>query len=313
MAASKIAGDLVATIDAANAYDLLYSMNGDQYKKLRATLRADYYPKTSTDTAMNYIRRCMIGDVDEWHETMIMDILEAKRFVNAEGEVASSLPLNRSQAHTLIEKIGLEFEGGGYAGGLIQLEQTLDFGDESRLHRQFGKAPNEAGDTRVRRLTHGSNLEHKPLVERVAMVRRLLEGATLNADEQSIIRILNASKKQNDLVQLIDRVGAVRMARDINGDEWKKVKKIFQDHYYTQTDQSVVKALLKSAINRRTEEWEEEMIADILTMRKDGYNLIRFLGNGEGFHEGLNKVEWSLDGADQDRIEAVFGTSGKFW
>jgi hypothetical protein len=145
------------------------------------------------------------------------------------------------------------------------------------------------------------------------MVKRLLSGSTGNADEAGIIRILRASIKAGDLVPLIDRVGAIRIAEDVHGADWKVVKQIFQVHYYRSMSQSTAFMMLNTCIVGETAEWEEEMIADILTSRSDGRKLIERLGEGEGFKEGLNLVEWNLDGEDQNRVERKFGKSGKWF
>ena len=71
--------------------------------------------------------------------------------------------------------------------------------------------------------------------------------------------------------------------------------------------------MLNTCIIGDTSEWEEEMIADLLVLRNDGRQLITRLGEGDGFTAGLCTVEWQIDGTDQDRVEAVFGTSGRWW
>ena len=310
--ASARAGDLVVTVDAANAYDLLYATDGKEYDRLRSKLQQLYYPYITNDVAMSYMRRAMIGDTDEWHETMIMDILEAKRFVNSDGQIVDGLPLEASEAHQLVERIGLEFEGGGFEGGLIQLEEELDFSDEDRLHDNIGKSSGIAGDERVRNMTREPRLDEKPLSQRVSMVNRLLSGSTGNDDEAGIIRILRASKKAGDLVPLIDRVGAIRIAEDVHGSDWTVVKQIFQDHYYRSMSHETAFMMLNTCIIGDTVEWEEEMIADILTSRSDGEKLIERLGEGDR-KEGLNLLEWNLDGGDQSRVQRMYGKSGKWW
>jgi hypothetical protein len=306
--------DMTTTVDAANAYDLLSATDGAQYTKMRDIFAREYYPRISHPVAMSYLRRCMVGSTSEWHEEMIMDILVAKKFVNSQGQVDPDLPLAKSEAHALISQIGLEFEGGGYEGGLIELEEQLDFGDEDRLHDNFG-APttSDAGDTRVRKQVNNTSMDTVPLARRISMVRRLLSGATANDDEAAIIKILRGSKKAGDLVSLIDQVGAHRIAEDIHGEEWGTVKSIFKRSYYTRTSQRVAFRLLNTCMVGSTDEWEQEMIADLICLRADGANLISRIGGEDGFSEGLNKLEWNLDGSDQTRVTNKFGSSGKWW
>jgi len=285
---------------------------------MRNLFRLRYYPFISHPVAMSYLRRCMVGGTDEWHEEMIMDILVSKKFVNSQGMVTKDLPLEESQAHALIGQIGLEFEGGGYEGGLIELEEQLDWGDEDRLHASFGKPSHStSGDARVRQqTTQNKKLHELPLSKRVSMVRRLLEGATGDADESSVIKLLQASRKAGDMVALVDKLGAHAIASDIHGQEWATVKTIFRSSYYARTNEASAFRLLEACIIGTTVEWEQEMIADILCNRADGRRLITRIGGaheGGGFKDGLNVLEWSLDGGDQTRIENMYGSSGKWW
>ena len=54
------------------------------------------------------------------------------------------------------------------------------------------------------------------------------------------------------------------------------------------------------------------MIADLLVLRSDGHELLKRLGGGDK-NDGLSTVEWQVDGLEQDRIERVFGSSGRWW
>jgi hypothetical protein len=312
--ASERAGELVVTIDAAVAFDLLSATDGTEYTTMRDIFKRSYYPSTSMPVAMAYIRRCMVGMTNEWHEEMIMDILSAKKLVNSKGVVVEDLPLHESQAAALIEQIGLEFEGGGYEGGLIELEEQVDGAEEAQLHALFGAPRHDtAGDTRVRQMASQPRLKDRTLAVRVSMVKRLLEGATFDADEATIIKILHASRAAGDLVSLIDTVGAHDIGADVDGSEWVRVRAIFRSSYYAATRQSEAFKLLNTCIVGSTDEWEEEMIADLICLRNDGRQLILRLGGGEGFDEGLNVLEWNLDGEDQSRVERKFGSSGKWW
>jgi hypothetical protein len=156
-------------------------------------------------------------------------------------------------------------------------------------------------------------LKDRTLAVRVSMVKRLLEGATFDADEATIIKILHASRAAGDLVSLIDTVGAHDIGSDVDGSEWVRVRAIFRSSYYAATRQSEAFKLLNTCIVGSTDEWEEEMIADLICLRNDGRQLILRLGGGEGFDEGLNVLEWNLDGEDQSRVERKFGSSGKWW
>ena len=167
--------DLVVTIDAANAYDLLSATDGQQYRTMRATF-AHYYRYITNDVAMSYIRQAMEGPTGEWHEEMIVDILKAKQFINAEGAFVQDLPLEQSQGHALVSRIGMSLRAGSTMAASSRRNSSTGGGGRSR--RSTVRHPMWQGTRELRADGEGGVEEDKPLSERVAMVRRLLSGAT---------------------------------------------------------------------------------------------------------------------------------------
>jgi hypothetical protein len=161
-----------------------------------------------------------------------------------------------------------------------------------------------------------TGLAARPTSDRIRMLRGLMSGMTFNDDEASILGVLRASLAAGDVVTVIDGAGAWELAYAVDGDEFQALRAFFRANYYGATSMSAAVTLVQRCLDGETAEWEEEMVADVVCDRSDGRAIITELGvryEGGGFSEGLNKLEWQLDGADQDRVEAKFGTSGSFW
>lgn len=163
-------------------------------------------------------------------------------------------------------------------------------------------------------ITNGgeAGLVGHPVSERAYMVDRLCRGMTGDADEEAILTVLRASASAGDFVSVVDVVGPYLIAENINGKQYTELRKLFQSHYYTQASQDSAVELIQSCIDGRTSEWEQEMIADILCSRSDGRAIITRIGaiykNG-GFAEGLDEIQWQLDGSDQRRVDAIYAVA----
>lgn len=168
-------------------------------------------------------------------------------------------------------------------------------------------------DKRLREQIAGlsdSQIAGYPVSERAYMIDRLCRGVTGNADEESILRVLRASA--SDAVAVIEVVGAYRIAENVHGAQYQDLAEYYRANYYARASQEKAVAILQSCMDGRTSEWEEEMIADILCARSDGRAIIARIGaiyEGGGFAEGLNKIQWQLDGGDQRRVDAIYATS----
>jgi hypothetical protein len=147
--------------------------------------------------------------------------------------------------------------------------------------------------------------------ERISMLRRLLSGVTGDDDESTILTILEASKTAGDVVTVIDGANAWDLSYAVDGDEFGELQAFLRDHYYAATSTSMAFSLIRRCMDGWTGEWQQEMIADLLVKRHgiDGDKLLTQIGNyyeGGGFAEGLNKVQWQLDGANQRRVDDIY-------
>ncbi|MEM7039108.1 MAG: DUF5995 family protein, partial [Bacteroidota bacterium] len=62
---------LVTIVDGANAWNLLFAMDGAQYTTARQLLLDHYYAKTGEGTLINLLKKCCVGETAEWEESMI--------------------------------------------------------------------------------------------------------------------------------------------------------------------------------------------------------------------------------------------------
>ena len=121
-------GEVVTIIDGVSAWNLMYAIDGNNYKKLRDFLRKKYYGKTLKQTAFNLITKCLNGATAEWEEEMIMDILEARSF---------------EETYALIVETGQTYKGKSdtrerdYKNGMSELEQQLSGKEENRLQNWY--------------------------------------------------------------------------------------------------------------------------------------------------------------------------------
>lgn len=299
----RVSNDVVALMDGANAYDvLLNNFHGSQYNELRRLLRERYYPRMSFSVAVTYLRRCMDGVTFESEEDMVMDILEA-----------------HSERRRIVTRIGQLYEGGGFAEGLLYLEGQLDWSDETRLTNLFGSSGLSSGDSAIRdRVANAQEgqLENMEVEGLANMIRRLQRGWTGEADQDTVIELLEAARRGGKHIAVITQVGAWSLAQDLDGAQWRQVRGFFRSHYYPRVDRGVAFRLIVTCLNGYTSGWEQEMVADIVTLRSDGRDLITRIGQyyeEGGFTDGLNKLEWQLSGSDERRVTSQFGSSGRWW
>jgi len=169
-----------------------------------------------------------------------------------------------------------------------------------------------------------SDITGLPATERMRMIRGLLRGATVGADESTILRILQASQGSGDVVTIIDGADAWDMMYSIDGNNATSLRNFFLQHYYAQTAQNTAMRLIRKCIEGETAEWEEQMVVDLLEKQPNRRSLIEQIGQiyqpdgpatGEdaNFKNGLYKLEWQLDGTEEDRLQQLFGSSNQGW
>jgi uncharacterized protein YnzC (UPF0291/DUF896 family) len=167
----------------------------------------------------------------------------------------------------------------------------------------------------IRKVDQTSEVElaNSTLIQRSAMVHRLLKGLTLDTSERAILKLLRASRRAGDLVQIIDTVDAHRLADKLDGKEGEQLRELLRKHYYPHINQNDAFKLICLCIDGHTAEWEQEMIADLLTncppeMSRD---LIEQIGlhyrKQRTLNAGLFELDDHLDGADWGRVVAKHG------
>ena len=160
--------------------------------------------------------------------------------------------------------------------------------------------------------------------EKTRRVRGLIRGVTFDDDELTIQRILNATLISGDTVMVVNGANAWDLVQAVDGSEYRTLRTFLQENYYARSEGETAFTLIRRCLDGETAEWEEEMVADILVARfcSDGRTLIERLGEHYGgsatgadaaFRNGLNKLEWQLDGADETRVTTSYGASGQWW
>lgn len=206
--------------------------------------------------------------------------------------------------------------GGALSGDVTAADHASGLAALPPALRPLMDDPADAGSDSATRAqvasSSAADLAAAPASQRARMLRRLSQGATLDDDELTMLSILEASQSAGDVVTVLNMADVWDLAYATDGDEYETLRAFLRKHYFGQAAQSTAVTLLRRCLDGETAEWEEQMVVDILEARADGYTIITQLGaiyEGGGFNEGLNKLEWQLDGDDQDRLEALYGES----
>lgn len=177
------------------------------------------------------------------------------------------------------------------------MSQPMDTGDDDSARREIStKTDDEIADL--------------PAIRRVQYLRMLQRGSTTDDDEDVILRILQCS--HSDLVLVVDGADAWDLMYALDGQQARDLRQLLRSGYYANTALHTALRLARRAMDGETAEWEEQMVADIVEARNDRVELIRLIGQqyrdmsgADDFQRGLNKVEWQLDGEDEDRVHRV--------
>lgn len=124
MNASVDAGDFLLIVEACDAWDMLYALDGSQYTDLRQLLiRQGYYAGIARLPAVRLIRKCLEGETANWEEDMVTDILE-----------------HRGDAGEVVRLIGRAYPTGPdeLLSGLNKLEWQLDDDHEALVRARMG-------------------------------------------------------------------------------------------------------------------------------------------------------------------------------
>ncbi len=158
-------------------------------------------------------------------------------------------------------------------------------------------------------------LGRQSVADRKRMIKVLLDGPTLDDDENAILSVLRASVGAGDQVDVINTVGAHGMVDDFDGSEYTQIRALLRASYYGQTDQGTAFGLIVDCIDGWTHEWEESMIVDILELQPNGRGLVAQVGQKYGgkakgpdkdFGNGMHELADQLDGSDDTKLHHLF-------
>lgn len=213
-----------------------------------------------------------------------------------------------------------KISNGEISGNVTQKDHQSNLGKLDGGLAAGMKTKARLDDDNVRKVVRNLSIDQiakLPVSRRIRMLIGLLIGNTGNDDEIAIAKILDASDTK-ELITIIDGVSAWNLLYAVDNDNYKKLRKLLRESYYAHTIKQTAFRLIVRCMEGETAEWEEEMIMDILEARStnDATVLIIEIGRRyEGrsyakdtdYKNGINKLEWQLDGKEQDRLDKMFG------
>jgi hypothetical protein len=259
----------------------------------------DLVPRMVQDTSMNYLFGADMGTerADTWRRALALGA-EHPDDVGPYGRDAAGHMTGDTTQGDQMSAIG----GLSDASLRPSMTEPMNSGDDDSAHADLASKTDE-------------EIAALPAIRRVQYLRALQSGAAIGDDETLVLRILRASSA--DLVTIVDGADAWDLMYALDGASATSLRQILRTQYYGQTAANTALRLARRCMDGETAEWEEEMVADIVEARADRVALIREIGgaypdmNGsDDFAKGLNKLEWQLDGADEDRIHAILAADG---
>jgi hypothetical protein len=163
--------------------------------------------------------------------------------------------------------------------------------------------------------TQPEAIGRQSIEDRVRLIKTMLNGPTLDDDENTILRILQASVAAGDQVAVITSAGPYGMMNDFNGAQEEKLRALYRASYYRRVDPDTAFKMIWSCIDGVTSEWEESMIMDILELHYNGRGLIEMVGKRAGggargdnrdYRNGINELEDQLDGYDEEKLHRLY-------
>ncbi len=278
-------------------------MNGDMAKRLG--LPIDWVPQLMQDTTMRHLFDADMATerADTWQraeELVDSGQTGADPYKFEDGKLSG----NATKSDNLSGLNNLPTEG---------LRPNMDNSLVSKSDSELRTEISNMSDSDIAAL---------PAMQKVQIIRRLLNGYTGSADENTIIRIFEASKATGNLITVIDGADAWDLMYATDGKQAKQLRQFFRANYYGKTAIHTALRLIRKCLDGETAEWEEEMVADILEVRADGHAIVETLGevykgpakgSDAKFKNGLYKLEWQLDGAEEETIHSLFGSSNLSW
>lgn len=148
----------------------------------------------------------------------------------------------------------------------------------------------------------------------IRLINKCLSGETAEWEEEMVVDILKTRLDRN---QLIAQIGVYEILYNLTGAEFE-IMKSHIEAYYKDINKLEALELILRGIDGETAEWEEEMIINILLAmrRHEAEWVIRRIGvikegnmndSLDNFKNGLNVLEWQLDGVEEDLLDDNFG------
>ena len=187
------------------------------------------------------------------------------------------------------------------AAGAWRIAFVTDFSDFDRLRNLFTQhyyvhvAPTTAG----------------------GLIKKCADGETANWEETMIIDVLRAWESSAQLPLIVEMTGAEHLLDNVDGDNYTAARRILRAGYYPRMSTTTAfNAILSALEENSTEEYQEEMIMDILEAHPQGRSIVVRIGQlklgssyseSDHFDRGIDELKDTLDGDEQDRLEALFG------
>lgn len=155
-------------------------------------------------------------------------------------------------------------------------------------------------DTDIRNKVNAMSIQDRQSIksfERSYMIERLCRGIASDDDENVILTLLE-SCPAGDIAKVVNAVDAWKLSDKVDGSEHKRLRHYFRTNYYQKISQAVALQLIHRCIDGKPNEWEGNMVVDILDSRcfLDGQLIIREFGtNARGKTKEKNESGFSFD------------------
>ncbi len=144
------------------------------------------------------------------------------------------------------------------------------------------------------------------------VIDRSADGETADWEETTIVDILETCRGQANFPAVVEVAGVDRILDNVDGDNYQHAKEYMQSGYYTRMQMAIAFAVINAALDElSTEEYQEEMIVDILELHPSGRGIITKIGEstgkeGDKFKLGIEKLKGTLDGEEESRLTRKF-------
>jgi Family of unknown function (DUF5995) len=240
--------------------------------------------------------------IDGLTDTEIADLPTSERMRMLFGLMAYySGNADEAAIYRILENSTRDFVDLVNAAGAWRLALVTDFSDYDKLRnllvlRYYGEvAPTTAG----------------------GIIKKCADGETANWEETMIIDVLQAWESSAKLPLIVEMTGADHLLDNVDGDNYTEARRILRAAYYPKMSETTAFSVILSALEESsTEEYQEEMIIDILEAHPQRRSIVVRIGKeklGEShsesalFDKGIEVLKGTLDGDEQDRLEILFG------